>query len=57
VAFGRQYPSAIDAPHSAHSAKPPCFREMIEKMFPNLSRVELFARKRFPGWECWGNEV
>lgn len=26
-------------------------------MFPNVPRVELFARKARPGWDAWGNEV
>jgi N6-adenosine-specific RNA methylase IME4 len=54
---GTQYSSAISAPVSAHSAKPLCFRQMIEDMFPKLRRIELFARERFSGWDCWGNEV
>lgn len=53
---GQQYASVIEAPRGKHSAKPFCFREMIEDMFPNLPRVELFARERFSGWDSWGNE-
>lgn len=56
-AMGEQYASVITAPATAHSAKPFCFREMIEEMFPNLPRIELFARERFVGWDSWGNEV
>ena len=26
-------------------------------MFPQAHRVELFARRRRPGWDVWGNEV
>lgn len=36
----------------------PCkFRQIIEDTFPNMSRIELFARERFPGWDAWGSEV
>jgi len=30
---------------------------MIEEMFPTLPRIELFARGRCEGWDCWGNEI
>jgi N6-adenosine-specific RNA methylase IME4 len=30
---------------------------MIERMFPDLPKLELFARQARPGWEVWGNEV
>jgi len=23
----------------------------------NLPRIELFARRKVDGWDCWGNEV
>jgi N6-adenosine-specific RNA methylase IME4 len=41
----------------AHSAKPHEVRARIVNMFPSQKRVELFARKTFPGWDVWGNEV
>lgn len=56
-AMGDQYESAISAPVGKHSAKPECFREIIEDMFPTLPRVELFAREPRSGWSAWGNEV
>ena len=40
-----------------HSAKPHLFRELIERMYGNVLRIELFARERSPGWDVWGNEV
>lgn len=40
-----------------HSEKPPRFRTLIELMFPTQSKIELFARQKFKGWDCWGNEV
>lgn len=54
---GEQYPSVITARAGEHSAKPFAFREMIEEMFPNLPRIELFARDQFKGWDAWGNEA
>lgn len=40
-----------------HSEKPDLFRKLIEMMFPTQSKIELFARQRFEGWDVWGNEV
>lgn len=43
-------------PKTIHSQKPEKMREMIEKVSYE-PRIELFARKHFDGWDCWGNEV
>lgn len=42
-----------------HSEKPAYFRELIETLYPvkEKERIELFARKKIPGWTCWGNEL
>lgn len=50
-------PSVIDAPRTQHSAKPPEVYGLIERMYPHLPRVELFARCERDGWASWGNEV
>lgn len=26
-------------------------------MFVDMPRIELFARQKTDGWDCWGNEV
>jgi N6-adenosine-specific RNA methylase IME4 len=49
--------SAIMAPRREHSRKPDEAYEIIERMYPGLPRVELFARRRRPGWDAWGNQV
>jgi len=54
---GEQMPQIVYAPVGQHSEKPAIFAEMIEKMFPNVPMIELFARRRRPGWAVWGNEV
>lgn len=56
-AMGDQFPSVIDAPVGAHSAKPVKFYEIIETYFPTLKKIELNARNRRSGWDSWGNEV
>ena len=49
--------SVINAPRGEHSAKPEIFAKIIERMFPELQKIELFARKSRKGWAVWGNEV
>lgn len=40
-----------------HSKKPDEIRERIVSLFGDLPRIELFARQKFDGWDCFGNEV
>lgn len=40
-----------------HSRKPDEIRERIVELCGDLSRIELFARQKVVGWDCWGNEV
>jgi N6-adenosine-specific RNA methylase IME4 len=58
--------SLFAAPRGAHSAKPDRVHEIIEAAWPDLPRLELFARLRDdsvatvaprPGWAVWGNEA
>ncbi len=49
--------SLINAPRTEHSEKPEEAYQAIEKMYPGLPKLELFARKPREGWDCWGNEV
>ena len=50
--------SVIEAARRRHSEKPACVREAIERMYPDVSKVELFARGAVPpGWFFWGNEA
>jgi N6-adenosine-specific RNA methylase IME4 len=39
-----------------HSVKPEAFMEMVERRSPG-PYLELFARRKRPGWTVWGNEV
>lgn len=40
-----------------HSKKPEIAYQMIEQMFPDAKKIELFARERREGWESWGDEL
>ena len=46
----------IITPRREHSRKPDCIYGRIEQLVAG-PYVELFARKRHPGWDCWGNEI
>jgi len=39
-----------------HSAKPEKIQDMLELMFPEGHKVELFARRSRKGWTCLGNQ-
>lgn len=45
------------APRREHSRKPDEVRERIVELCGDLPRIELFARQKVEGWDCWGNEV
>ncbi|MBT9173485.1 MAG: hypothetical protein DDT21_01886 [Syntrophomonadaceae bacterium] len=49
--------SVIEAEPGKHSEKPQIVYEMIEKMYPEFDKVELFAREKREGWFSWGNQV
>src|SRR5262249_15361112 len=66
IAVGRAIPhpppaartsSVISAPRREHSRMLDEAYELIERMYPELPKIELFARQARPGWSCWGNEV
>ena len=43
-------------PQKKHSAKPPGFLELVERLAEG-PRLELFAREQRLGWDTWGNEA
>jgi len=47
----------IRAPRGRHSQKPAVLYELIERMYPQASKLELFARTARPGWDAWGKEA
>ncbi len=47
---------AIIEPRREHSRKPDCVHERIERLVAG-PYLELFARRKRPGWTAWGNET
>jgi N6-adenosine-specific RNA methylase IME4 len=54
---GTQWPSVIHASVGRPSEKPAIFYELIETYYPNLPRIELFARAARAGFDRWGAEA
>ena len=53
----RNIKQIIQMPRDKHSKKPIEIRERIVNLCGDLPRIELFAREKIKGWDCWGNEV
>lgn len=50
-------PSSIMKEKSnTHSQKPEVSYEIIEKMYPDIPKIELFSRTKREGWNSWGNQ-
>jgi hypothetical protein len=49
--------SVISARRREHSRKPDEVYELIERMYPKLPKIELFARHERAGWAQWGNQA
>lgn len=47
----------FSAERTKHSKKPAVVRDFITEMFGDVPRIELFAREKCEGWDCWGDEV
>ena len=51
-----KYTTVIREKSTYHSKKPEAAYLMLEDMFPESKKLELFARNLREGWDCWGNE-
>jgi N6-adenosine-specific RNA methylase IME4 len=50
--------SLLVSKRGRHSEKPACVYELIERMYPATTKLELFCRGAArSGWTAWGNEV
>ena len=49
--------SIITVDRSVHSAKPHKFYEIIDELYPEGNRIELFARNSRDGWNAYGNQI
>ena len=51
------FDSVYSEERTEHSTKPEYFRNVIDTIYPNGKRIELFARSKHENWKSWGNEV
>lgn len=42
---------------TSHSKKPEIAYEIIERLYPNLRKIEMYARNTRKGWDSFGNEI
>jgi N6-adenosine-specific RNA methylase IME4 len=53
----RSVKNVLITPYTKHSRKPEEQYDLIHKLYPEGNRLELFATKKHPGWDVWGNQV
>lgn len=49
--------SVMHASRDEPSSKPHEYYALIESMYPDLPKIELFCRTPQPGWAVWGNQA
>lgn len=54
---GTQWEDLVVAPKTIHSRKPDFAHAWFEQFFPDLTKIELNARRARQGWAIWGNEA
>ena len=52
-----KYKTVFSEQATKHSKKPEFAYKMIEDLYPQVNKLELFARNKRKGWDVWGNEV
>lgn len=55
--MGEAPPSIYTENKTRHSAKPSWFAEQLERLYPDLPKLELFCRRARKGWDAWGYEA
>jgi N6-adenosine-specific RNA methylase IME4 len=56
AALSRSERTRFEGQVGRHSQKPELLQDMADRVSPG-PRLELFARRRRPGWTCWGNQL
>ncbi len=47
----------VISPVECHSKKPEEVKKRIVELLGDIPRIELFAREKCAGWDCWGDEI
>jgi N6-adenosine-specific RNA methylase IME4 len=51
------YDSVLSMERTEHSKKPDYYYEMIEDLYPDSNKIELFSRNERKGWRVYGNQL
>ena len=51
-----KFPTVFEEKSRQHSRKPDFAYQMIESMFPDEQKMDVFSREHRPGWGQYGNE-
>lgn len=51
------YTTVMQEESTRHSAKPNCAYYMLNDMFPNTAKLDMFARTERAGWDSFGDEL
>ena len=51
------YDSVLSLERTAHSQKPEYYYEMIEDIYCNAKKIELFSRAKRQNWDSYGNQI
>jgi len=49
--------SVVMSERGEYSEKPKEVNHRIDQLCGNVDKIELFARKKTPGWDVWGDEI
>lgn len=52
-----KYADILQVKSREHSRKPDESYMLIEALYPNSNRIDIFSREKRDGWDQWGNEV
>lgn len=52
-----KFMTVFDEKSREHSRKPNYPYEMIEKLYPDNSKIDVFSREKRDGWEQYGNQI
>ena len=47
----------LHSPRREHSRKPESFYQLVDKLCPDITKLEMVARESRDGWDCWGDEA
>ncbi|AVH68183.1 MT-A70 family methyltransferase [Nostoc sp. 'Peltigera membranacea cyanobiont' N6] len=47
----------LHSPRREHSRKPENFYQLVDKLCPDITKLEMFARESRVGWDCWGDQA